>query len=148
MTRCLTLLIFCLVTALQVVAEPEISASDVSERRALFNYQMFCQGCHAVDGSGHKSVPQLRNTMYQFMASQSGREYLVRVPGSANSTLDDEQLAELLNWMLNKFTEVDTSAQWQSFTTAEVAEYRQNPLFETVNYRRELIATLNAEPES
>ena len=85
--------------------------------------------------------------MHQFMASQSGREYLVRVPGSANSTLDDEQLAEVLNWILVNFTKQETKQTWQPFIASEVAEYRKSPLFETVNYRRALLASLNSDPE-
>ena len=142
MLRRITLTILGLLLNCGAHAEP-----DVAERRALFNYQMFCQGCHAIDGSGHKSVPELKNSMHQFMASQSGREYLVRVPGSANSTLDDEQLAEVLNWMLVNFTKKETKQRWQPFIASEVAEYRKRPLFETVNYRRALLASLNLDPE-
>ena len=107
------------------------AGDDVSERRAKFNYQMFCQGCHAIDGAGHKSVPQLKGFMHKFMASQQGREYLVRVPGSANSVMDNEQLSEFLNWMLREFSGPDAKADWQPFQADEVVRYRKNPLFET-----------------
>ena len=143
MLRRITLIFISLLLSYGASAE-----SDVAERRALFNYQMFCQGCHAIDGSGHKSVPELKNSMHRFMASQSGREYLVRVPGSANSTLDNEQLAELLNWMLVNFTAQNTTQDWRPYIASEVAEYRKSPLFETVNYRRALLASLNSEPGS
>ena len=132
----------------------ELSASNASatltataatnQHRALFNYQMFCQGCHAADGSGHKSVPQLKGFMHNFMASQQGREYLIRVPGAANSTLNDAQLAEVMNWMLREFGAPSDGEVWQPYNAEEVGEYRQRPLNETVRYRENLIANLIA----
>ena len=140
--RCFaTFLLLCLTTTIVNAAD------DVAERRAKFNYQMFCQGCHAADGSGHKSVPELKGFMHKFMASQQGREYLVRVPGSANSVLDDEQLSEVLNWMLAEFAGPQSTADWQPYQAEEVAEYRKNPLFETIKYRQALLQSLKLEPE-
>jgi len=113
---------------------------SVKERRAKFNYQMFCQGCHAPDGIGRKSVPTLRNSMSQFMRSQLGREYLVRVPGSANSPLSNEELADVLNWMLREFSPNDTD--WRPYLAKEVGQYRKQPLFETVEYRKKILKQL------
>ncbi|MFT7527177.1 MAG: cytochrome c553 [Arenicella sp.] len=132
---------------------PVVQASELNselaqaEHRALFNYQMFCQGCHSADGSGHKSVPQLKNSMNKFMASQQGREYLIRVPGAANSVLDDEQLTELMNWMLRNFTDSSNAPTWKPYEVHEISEHRQSPLYETVEYRRNLIANLELEPD-
>ena len=126
--------------------DSEIEASAV-ERRALFNYQMSCQGCHAADGSGHKSVPELKDFMHNFMATQQGREYLIRVPGAANSVLDDEQLTEVMNWMLRNFTDTSNAPSWKPYEVHEVSEYRQSPLYETVEYRRKLIASLKLESD-
>ena len=122
-------------------------AEEINQPRAKFNYQMFCQGCHAPDGAGHKSVPQLKNSMHRFMASQAGREYLVKVPGAANSVLDDMQLAEVLNWMLAEFSNPDQSKNWQPYEANEVASYRTQPLLETIDYRRALLASLTKESD-
>lgn len=121
-----------------------INESSIQEHRATFNYQMFCQGCHVADGSGNKSVPELKGFMHKFMASQQGREYLVRVPGAANSALNDAELAEVMNWMLQKFGD-RSELDWRPYEAQEVAEYRQRPLNETVDYRKNLILSL--EPE-
>ena len=128
--------------AVAEVTEGQNSDPEVNGLRAKFNYQMFCQGCHTEDGSGHKSVPTLKGSMGNFLASQAGREYLVRVPGSANSTLNDEQLTEVLNWMLINFSENSLPATWQLFDVDEVTEYRKEPLFEVLGYRRQLLKTL------
>lgn len=120
--------------------------AEISERRALFNYQMFCQGCHIADGSGNKSVPELKGHIHKFMATQQGREYLIRVPGAANSALNDAELAEVMNWMLQEFGNRD-NRNWHPYIASEVAEYRKRPLNETVEYREKLIASLGLEPK-
>ena len=121
------------------------NADHVVEKRATFNYQMFCQGCHVADGSGHKSVPELKGFMHKFMATQQGREYLIRVPGAANSVLNDAELAEVMNWMLQKFGD-SSELDWRPYEAEEVAEYRRHPLNETVDYREKLILSLRLEP--
>lgn len=144
-------LIVGMITAGSLLANSQSPAKseleEKAEHRALFNYQMFCQGCHVADGSGHKSVPELKGFIHNFMASQQGREYLIRVPGAANSALDDAQLAEVMNWMLNKFGDAKKVGEWQPYTSDEVAEYRKYPLNETVEYRENLIASLKLESE-
>lgn len=121
--------------------------SEIAEHRALFNYQMFCQGCHAADGSGHKSVPELKGFMHKFMATQQGREYLIRVPGAANAALNDEQLTEVMNWMLRNFGDSSEGSSWKPFEVSEISKYRKNPLNETIKYRENLIASLKLESE-
>ena len=41
--------------------------------------------------------------MGTFLTVPGGREYLVRVPGSAQSPLSDAELARVLNWMIRAF---------------------------------------------
>lgn len=128
------------------VSAAALTATGSAEHRAKFNYQMFCQGCHVADGSGHKSVPELKGFMHRFMASQKGREYLIRVPGAANSVLNNDQLADVMNWMLRSFGDYENQS-WQPYEAGEVGEYRKQPLNETVEYRKNLIASLKLEPE-
>lgn len=118
------------------------AAFELNEERAKFNYQMFCQGCHTEDGRGHKSVPNLKGFMGHFLAHKKGREYLVRVPGSANSVLDNEQLTEVLNWMLIHFSDDSLPEGWQALDIDEVTEYRKDPLFEVIEYREQLLKVL------
>ncbi len=115
-----------------------------NEHRAKFNYQMFCQGCHTPDGVGRRSVPKIKGFIGHFPKLQKGREYLVRVPGSANSVLDDAQLAEVLNWMILTFGEDSVAANWKPYQAGEVGEYRKDPLMEVVDYRKQLVSELKA----
>ena len=115
---------------------------QLDEYRAQYNYQMFCQGCHTPSGQGGSSVPDLRRFMGYFLKTQKGREYLVRVPGSANSVLSDTHLAEVLNWMLLKFADDSLPANWRPYDPSEVSYYRREPLYEVVEYRIDLLTEL------
>lgn len=119
-------------------------APKINQARAKFNYQMFCQGCHTPDGVGGRGVPKIQGFIGTFLNSQRGREYLVRVPGSANSVLDNPQLAELLNWTILEYGGASIPAQWNPYQADEVGEYRQNPLLEVLNYRTSLVAELTS----
>jgi hypothetical protein len=118
-------------------------ASDINEQRAHFNYQMFCQGCHTATGVGGESVPRLQGYMGNFLILPEGREFLVQVPGSANSSLNDEHLAEVLNWMLLTFSGSSLPTDMQFYQAEEVARLRQQPLNEVEQYRAELVAKIS-----
>lgn len=118
---------------------------DINTDRAMFNYQMLCQGCHTPDGTGGKSVPKIKNYIGYFLQNQTAREYLVRVPGSANSSLNNEQLAEVLNWMIIELGGESVPKKMQYYTANEVAKLRQQPLFEVVEYREMLVKKLSVK---
>jgi mono/diheme cytochrome c family protein len=90
------------------------------------NYILRCAGCHQVDGSGApgSGVPNIKGRLGYFARLDSGRAYLVQVPGTANSALDDAQVAELLNWMLNHFSASELPPGFQPYTRAEVTRLR------------------------
>lgn len=133
----LGLFVFC---SFQAIAEDNLLKMNTD--RAKFNYQMFCQGCHTPDGTGGKSVPKIKNYIGYFLQNQVAREYLVRVPGSANSPLNNEQLAEVLNWMIIELGGESVPKSMQYYTANEVAKLRQKPLFEVVDYREMLVKRL------
>jgi hypothetical protein len=102
-----------------------------------------CQGCHGADGSGAPGiVPDLRRQVGRFLQVPGGREYLVRVPGSARSPLGDAPLAEVLNWMLRRFGPADVLAGFVPYSAEEVARLRRTPLLEVQSVRRELLRRL------
>ncbi len=119
------------------------NAGDINRERAHFNYQMFCQGCHAPGGASvdHK-VPRMRDHVGMFLATDAGREFLVRVPGSATSSLDDEQLAEVLNWIVVEFAGDSLTVPFAYYTPAEVGELRKEPLKEVEQHRALLLADI------
>jgi mono/diheme cytochrome c family protein len=120
-------------------------ATDINSDRAKFNYQMLCQGCHTPDGNGANYVPEIKDFIGHFLTTPKGREYLVRVPGSANSALNDAELAEVLNWMILNMGGESVPENMQHYTAAEVAKLRQHSLFEVVEYRKMLISELSLD---
>jgi mono/diheme cytochrome c family protein len=104
-----------------------------------------CQGCHLADGAGEPGrVPDLRNRIGAYLTVEGGREYLVRVPGAAQSVLDDARLAAVLNWMIRKFGPASVAADFEHFDAAEVQQYRAKPLIEVEAERERLLAQISA----
>ncbi len=122
---------------------PLSAQADDGKVRAKFNYQLFCQGCHGPDGAGGKGVPGIHSEIGVFLGSQAGREYLVKVPGAANAPLNDAQLADVMNWTLNRFAGDSLPQHWREYTEQEVTEYRKQPLLEVLEYRKKLLSELS-----
>jgi hypothetical protein len=118
------------------------NASGYDADRVYFNYQMFCQGCHTPDGTGARNVPRLKNHVGIFTTSAAGREYLVRVPGSATSALGDEDLADVLNWIVVEFSGDSFNRAFEPYTAQEVGKLRQMPLNEVARYREQLLTEI------
>ena len=130
------LIIGCIALSMQV------QATDINQPRAKFNYQMLCQGCHTPDGSGGIDIPEIKGFIGNFLATKIGREYLIRVPGSANSALNNEELAEVLNWMILEFGGDSVPNNMKMYQREEVAKVRYDALFEVIEYRKNIIAKL------
>jgi cytochrome c553 len=82
----------------------ELPAGVPNAQRAWQHWTLNCQGCHRQDGTGSEgTAPSLAGTVARFLAVPGGREYLGRVPGVATSPLSNEDLAEVMNWMLWRF---------------------------------------------
>ena len=108
------------------------------------DYVLNCRGCHRADGSGTPgAVPALQGSLARFLHVAGGREYLARVPGVAQSVLDDAALARLLNWMLVRFDGEHVPADFQPFTAAELASRRGEPLVDASTRRAELVSKLS-----
>jgi mono/diheme cytochrome c family protein len=104
------------------------------------NYQLHCMGCHLADGAGEAGrLPSMRGTLVPFSAIAAGREYLLRVPGVAQSPLSDADLATLMNWMVRNLSDLPLPAGFDDYTAAEVGRARQRPLVQVVAERRRLL---------
>jgi hypothetical protein len=106
-----------------------------------FDYMMNCQGCHLSNGEGFPAhnVPSVKDHMGKFLNVKGGREFLIRVPGSAQSDLDDERLTAVINWMLVTFSAAELPRDYAPYTVDEVSRLRQNPLIEVRSARKVLM---------
>ncbi len=112
----------------------------------VFNYALHCQGCHLESGAGTPgSVPALAGSVARFVRVPGGREYLTRVPGVAQSTLDDAALAEVLTWLLRHFDPDHLPHDFAPYTAAEVAEGRRRPLTDVAGTRQGLLRALERQ---
>lgn len=103
-------------------------------------YRMECQGCHLSDGGGGlDSIPALTNHVASFLDVPGGREYLLQVPGVALSPLSDQELADVLNWMLRKFGPPEPVSRNSPYTVDEIAHWRKQPLADVAKRRAELV---------
>jgi mono/diheme cytochrome c family protein len=106
---------------------------------------LYCMGCHGAQAQGVPGkIPALANALGRYMRSPAGREYVLRVPGAANSVLSDAQLAAVLNWVAVQFSAGDLSGDEAWFTADEVTRSRHTPLADVRGTRREVVRALAA----
>ncbi|HVN45056.1 MAG TPA: cytochrome c [Steroidobacteraceae bacterium] len=108
------------------------------------DYMLYCMGCHGAQAQGVPGkIPPLAGSLALFMRTPEGRNYVLRVPGAANSALPDAQLTAVLNWLAASY-----GAQGEPppvpFTVAELTSVRRKPLADVQQRRREVIDSLAA----
>jgi mono/diheme cytochrome c family protein len=105
------------------------------------DYILNCMGCHGTQAQGVPGkVPPLANMLSRFMRTAVGRNYVLRVPGAANSALSDAQLAAVLNWLAVTYDSPATSLA--PFTREEVAAVRRTPLGSVLATRSAVVRSL------
>jgi len=125
-----------------VLAAPVIAA----EADIRTNYMLHCQGCHTPDGRGAAGkVPSLKDFMGNFLRVEGGREFLIRVPGAAQSALSDGDLADLTNWMLLNFSAGQTPANFRYYDAEEVGRLRADLLVDVSAARTELVGRMSQQ---
>ena len=113
----------------------------------LVNYQLRCMGCHLADGSGQPGrVPSIRRSLVLFSASAAGRDYVVRVPGVAQSPLSDEDTAALLNWMAKNLSDLKLPPSFADYSAAEIHGLRDRPLVQVGALRARLLKAASTKP--
>jgi cytochrome c553 len=112
---------------------------------AAQDYMLHCMGCHGTQAQGVPGkVPPLANALTRFMRSPEGRNYVLRVPGAANSALSDAQLAAVLNWVADTFDSPPAGRDVPPFTVGEVTTWRHQPLVSVLAARGEVVKSLAA----
>ena len=122
-------------------------AAGAAQASPQQDYILYCMGCHGAQAEGVPGkVPPLAHAVGRYMRTAAGRNYILRVPGAANSVLSDAQLAAVLNWLAQTFDGDELANSHAAlFTTAEVTSLRHSPLPSVLATRsavlRELAAT-------
>ena len=108
-------------------------------------YTMNCWGCHSPHAEGIPgSVPRLAHSLGYFLYLPEGRTYLVRVPGVANSPLNDQQIADVLNWMLETFSKDELPKDFTPYSVDDIRAHRAQPILNVKDTRRWLAKQLAA----
>lgn len=103
--------------------------AEVKLTSAQSDYLEQCGGCHGLQGSSAPSpIPVLRGRVGYFMCTEAGREYLGRLPNIAYAKVDDEALAQLLNFVVFDLGEGSAPARARPFDAAEVGRLRARPM--------------------
>jgi mono/diheme cytochrome c family protein len=127
-----------LVTLAACLAGHTASASPTQD------YMLYCMGCHGPEAQGVPGkIPPLAGALPRYMRTPEGRNYVLRVPGAANSVLSDAQLAAVLNWLAATYV-LPGEAQPPPFSAEEVARIRHIPLANVLATRREVVQALSA----
>ncbi len=110
------------------------------------DFHTHCAGCHQTDGSGAPKfgIPDMRGQVGHFLRQPAGRDFLVQVPGTANSPLNHRDTAALLNWMVFAFSREQVPADFRPYTEQEVARLRTTPFPDAPRTRAELVRALQA----
>lgn len=113
---------------------------------AYRNYTLNCMGCHGPAGERVPGkIPPLQGALGMFVHTPAGRQFIIKVPGASNSALSDEELAQVTNLLLKRYSAQTLPADFKPYTAAEIAGYRRPAYQDVVRVRREVIGELHKQ---
>jgi mono/diheme cytochrome c family protein len=107
-------------------------------------YLLNCWGCHGSRGEGIKGTAPSLIGLGDFLKVPGGRAYIVEVPGVAMSSLNDAQIALVMNWALANLSKSALPNDFSPYTADEVHRYRGVRLADLSKTRRALMDQLVA----
>jgi hypothetical protein len=123
-----------------------LAANPTSLNVVQSTYLERCGGCHGIQGiSAPGEVPSLRGQVGYFLCKPEARAYLVRLPSLATSPLSNQELADLINFVVFDLGGARAvGGSYQMFTEAEVRTLRTRPLKDVAlaRYRADLVEEL------
>ena len=116
------------------------------ERSAHANYILRCAGCHGLTGTGAPAagIADFNDAVGAFTRTDDGRTYLMHVPGIAASRLSDEDIAAVLNYVVETWAGTSRPEDYVPFTAEEVTQRRALAIPDVVAFRREVVEALAA----
>jgi hypothetical protein len=105
-----------------------------------------CSGCHGIDGSGSKigrgpGLPGIN----KLLLHPDGRLFLANVPGIENSGLSNDQIAGLLNWVLDYWADESVTDVGPLLTGAEIGLLKNVPVNDLAALRGRIVTDLAAQ---
>jgi hypothetical protein len=130
---------------------PATSGDVTSLSPVQATYLERCGGCHGIQGqSAPGEVPTLRGQVGYFLCTPEARAYLIRLPSVAGSALTDQEVADLMNFVVfdlgGALKPMGAEATYEKFTEGEVQALRARPLKDVAlaSYRAGLVEQLIA----
>jgi len=120
------------------------TAASVPEiNHTVSNYLQSCGGCHGIQGvSAVGLVPQLRDRVGWFLCTPEGREFIVQLPDVAFAGVSDQELADVLNFMMFDLAGASTPKGAKPYSAAEVKQLRENSTLRTgLRARRQAVVS-------
>ncbi|MGA0840287.1 MAG: c-type cytochrome [Pseudomonadales bacterium] len=109
------------------------------------HYLLHCMGCHQPEGAGTPmGIPALRDRVGYYLDLPGGRDYLLHVPGARNAPLTDDDLAAVMNWVIESFGGSSLPTRWEPFTAREGERARSLEPVDIDAWRARLWAQLPA----
>ncbi|MBW2243659.1 MAG: hypothetical protein JRH01_16875 [Deltaproteobacteria bacterium] len=116
---------------------PASFAAEPDLRPPAEGYVLHCSGCHGLAGHGVPGTIPTLHGIGRFGSTPDGRAYLASVPGVAQAPVGDAELAILLNWVLEAFSDAPPTPP---YSAEEVGRFRSRPLRDTTAARAALTA--------
>lgn len=134
----------CVLITLFLAWQPLVQASG-PERSAQSNYMLRCAGCHGMDGKGVETagIPPFPGFVDVFFNDAQSRLYLMHVPGVVGSSLTNDEIAEVMNYVVDRWGA--SGEVVKHFTPDEVSRLRQQPVKDVVVLRRNISERLSSE---
>ncbi len=108
-------------------------------------YTLHCSGCHGAAGHGVPAagIPDLAYAG-SYVVLPEGRAYLAQVPGISQARLDDATAAQMLNYVLARFSAASLPPNFVPYTEAEMHVLRADKASDAETRRAAILAGLAA----
>jgi hypothetical protein len=128
-------------TGADMLAPGAAAASAIPAiNHTISDYLEGCGGCHGIQGkSAVGLVPQLRDRVGWFLCTPVGRDYIVQLPDVAFAGMSDQELADVLNFMMFQLGGASVPKTAQPYTAAEVGRLRANAMRTGLRARRRAV---------
>jgi len=132
-----------LASATADIPAPSLAAPIPAINHTVSNYLQSCGGCHGIQGTSALGlVPQLRDRVGWFMCTPEGRAFIVELHDVAFAGISDQELADVLNFMMFDLGGASTPKSAKPYSATEVKQLRENsPLRTGVHARRQAVVT-------